>query len=179
METLRTRPLPLRLQHLSDLLLPCHRLLRCALLVLLLVLKSPSNLREWPLSRQQPLLVLNVMRTRLKLLWSWTAVFDCSDADINRFLDDLQDYLGSATVSFVSIRDNMLRVLICDSTSLPELETALRQRDSAQVEFQNFDSLVRFVYGVPCGGDYSVSYIFDSPSAASMVTLPFTLMMVL
>jgi len=106
-------------------------------------------------------------------------VFDCSDADINRFLDDLQDYLGSATVSFVSIRDNMLRVLICDSTSLPELETALRQRDSAQVEFQNFDSLVRFVYGVPCGGDYSVSYIFDSPSAASVVTLPITLMMVL
>merc|ERR1712173_230527 len=28
----------------------------------------------WPLPRQQPLLVLNVMRTRLKLLWSWTAV---------------------------------------------------------------------------------------------------------
>merc|ERR1712032_1097863 len=75
-ETLRTRPLPLplRLRHHSDLLLPCHRLLRCALLVLLLVLKSPSNLREWPLPRQQPLLVLNVMRTRLKLLWSWTAV---------------------------------------------------------------------------------------------------------
>jgi len=106
-------------------------------------------------------------------------VFDCSDVEINRFLDDLQNYLGSASVSFLSIRNNMLRVLICDSTSLPELEAALRQTDTARVEFQNYDSLVRFVYDVPCGDDYSISYIFESRSAASVVTFPFTLMMML
>lgn len=106
-------------------------------------------------------------------------VFDCSDADINRFLDDLQQYLGPASVSFLSIRDNMLRVLVCDSTSLPELESTLRATDSARVEFQNFDSLVRFVYDVPCGDDYSVTYLFDSPSAASMVTLPFALLVLI
>merc|ERR1712063_95867 len=91
----------------------------------------------------------------------------CTNDDIDRFMDQMDDFLGDPDrIAFVSLNGNDLRLLICGTSRIPSLLEALSMQEFSP-RYDTFEgSRVAYVeYGITCGhyvqsqnmdfGDYS------------------------
>merc|ERR1712137_897986 len=95
------------------------------------------------------------------------ATSQCTNDDIDRFMDQMDDFLGDPDrIAFVSLNGNDLRLLICGTSRIPSLLEALNMQEFSP-RYDTFEgSRVAYVeYGITCGhyvqsqnmdfGDYS------------------------